>query len=168
LTLEQHDEGNETTDESMDSPVIKALRKQIAELTKERSNAPTREIIEAEVRSQLARESAISEQLIALGHPAGLSEFLKGKLGDVDVTRESVASALQGIGYQVEVAGAPEEGEAEASPSNDLANVSNLSASVRSATTGDSRIDGVSKVNMVNTQAELVELMRKEGLLAEN
>jgi hypothetical protein len=156
-------------DESMDSPVMKALRKQIKDLTQLVNNAPTRESIEAEIRAQLDRNSAISEQLIALGHPAGMSEVIRGQLGESDVTLESVASALQTIGYKVEVANGPEgEDTVQDTTSSDLANISNLSAQVRSAAGGDVRMDGVSKVNQASTQAELIELMRKDGLLSDN
>jgi hypothetical protein len=156
-------------DESMDSPVMKALRKQIKDLTQLVNNAPTRESIEAEIRAQLDRNSAISEQLIALGHPAGMSEVIRGQLGEGEVTLESVASALQTIGYKVEVANGPEgEDTVQDTTSSDLANISNLSAQVRSAAGGDVRMDGVSKVNQASTQAELIELMRKDGLLSDN
>jgi hypothetical protein len=157
-------------DESMDSPVMKALRKQIKDLTQLVNNAPTRESIEAEIRAQLDRNSAISEQLIALGHPAGMSEVIRGQLGEGEVTLESVASALQTIGYKVEVANGPEGEDTvqDTTSSSDLANISNLSAQVRSAAGGDVRMDGVSKVNQASTQAELIELMRKDGLLSDN
>jgi hypothetical protein len=149
---------------------MKALRKQISDLTKQVNSAPTRESIEAEVRSELARQSAISEQLIALRHPAGLAEFLQGKLGDAEVTFESVAEALRGIGYQVEVDGASSESEGEntAGDHTDLANVTGLSAKVRSAAQGGDADDLMRKIGQTKDQAELNALMAEAGLAVSN
>jgi hypothetical protein len=165
LTLESNTDGNEAVDESMDSPVIKALRKQVADLTKLVNNAPTRESIEAEVRGELARQSAISEQLIALGHPAGLSEFLNGKLGDADISRESVVSALQSIGFQVEASDAPAgEGHEPSESTSDLAKVTGLSAQVRSAAQGVAPVTDIQRINQAQSQEELTAIMAELGL----
>jgi hypothetical protein len=148
-----------------DSPVIKALRKQVADLTKLVNNAPTRESIEAEVRAGLARESAISEQLIALNYPSQLSEVLNGKLGEAEVSRESVAAALQGLGFKVEEPDAAQD--AEQAPQvnlSDLANVSSLSAQVRSAAVPD-HTDLATKLAGAQSQAEITALMAEAGLL---
>jgi hypothetical protein len=146
---------------------MKALRKQIKDLEKLVNSAPTRESIEAEVRVELARQTAISEQLIALRHPAGLAEFLQGKLGDAEVTRESVAEALRGIGYQVEVDGASSEpeGESPTEDHTDLANVTGLSAKVRSAAQGGDEDDLMRKIALTTNQGELNALMAEAGLV---
>jgi hypothetical protein len=169
LTQESNTEGTENLDEStVDSPVIKALRRQIKDLEKAVSTAPTRESVEAEIRESLARESAISSQLVALGHPAGLSEFLKGKLGDAEVTRDSVAAALTGIGYAVDVDGASSESGVEVSAQqSDLAKVANLSAQVRSAALGGTSDDLARKISQAQSQAELNALMEEAGLTAQ-
>jgi hypothetical protein len=170
LTQEQHTEEMDTTDESTeDSPVIKALRKQVADLTKAAKSAPSRDSVEAEIREELARESAISEQLVALGHPAGMSAILKGTLGDAEVTRESVAEALQGIGYQVEVDETAEQSDDPESSSQaaDLAKVTGLSAQVRSAANGLDPNASLSKdIAGAKTPAELNAVMEKAGLTA--
>lgn len=166
MTQDNYTDGNDAVDQSMDdSPVMKALRKQIKDLQSQVNAAPTRESIEAEIRAGLARESAISEQLIALGHPAGMSAFLNGQLGEAEVSRESVANALQSIGYQIEVDDAAQEQEVEAQANlSDLANVSRLSAQMQSITQ-PGREDNIAKVNAAQTPEELVELMRQQGLL---
>jgi hypothetical protein len=167
LTQDNNTEGDVALDESTDSPVMKALRKQIKDLEKQANSAPTRESIEAEVRDELARQSAISEQLIALGHPVGMSSLLKGQLGEAEVTRESVAEALRGIGYQVEVDGASSEPEGEDSTQDhtDLANVTGLSAKVRSAAQGGDEDDLMRKIALTTNQGELNALMAEAGLV---
>lgn len=168
MTQENYTDGTDAVDQSVDdSPVMKALRKQVKDLQAQVNAAPTRESIEAEIRAGLARESAISEQLIALGHPAGMSAVLNGKLGEAEVTRESVAEALQSIGYKVEVEdAASDEGSEPVGNQSDLANVSRLSAQMQSASQ-PGRLDDTSKVLATQSPEELVELMRSQGLLAE-
>ena len=165
MTLENNTDGTDAVDESADSPVMKALRQQIKDLKDLVKAAPTRESIEAEIRAGLARESAISEQLIALGHPAGMSVVLNGKLGEAEVTRESVASALQSIGYKVEVDdAAQDEGNEPTVNQSDLANVSSLSAQVRSAA-GPDHSDLATKIANAQSQQEVAALMGEAGLI---
>jgi hypothetical protein len=147
---------------------MKALRKQIKDLQSQVNSAPTRESIEAEIREGLARESAISEQLIALNHPAGLSEFLKGKLGDAEVTRESVAEALKGIGYQVEEADASEgDGTEQSAQASDLAKVSTLSSRVRSAAQGEPSDAAMQRIQGAESPEKLAAIMAELGLSAQ-
>lgn len=166
MTLDNNTEGADAQDGSMeDSPVIKALRKQIRDLENANKSAPTRESIEAEIRTELERESAISSQLIELGHPAGMSAFLKGKL-EGDVTRESVVAALEGIGYKVEVPDAAEGSDgAAAAGQSDLARVASLSAQVASAASGASSDDIMQRINQAQTPAELQAIMAEAGAL---
>jgi hypothetical protein len=90
-----------------------------------------------------------------------------GKLGDAEVTRESVAAALTGIGYAVDIDGASSEsGEEDSAQHSDLARVSNLSAQVRSAATGSTSDDLMRKISQANSQAELSALMAEAGLAA--
>jgi hypothetical protein len=106
--------------------------------------------------------------LIALNHPAGLSEFLKGKLGDAEVTRESVAEALKGIGYQVEEADAPAgDGTEQSAQASDLAKVSTLSSRVRSAAQGEPSDAVMQRINKADTPAELAAIMAELGLSAQ-
>jgi hypothetical protein len=167
LTTDNDTEGTETQDQSTDdSPVIKALRKQISDLTSELKSAPTRELVEAEVRTELERESAISEHLVALGHPTGMSAVLKGKLGDAEVTKETVITALQGIGYEVDVTDASPESDNEdsAQQASELAKVQGLSAKVQAATQGNTTDDLTQRINQTDSREELRQLMDEEGL----
>lgn len=158
-------EGTETQDESTDNELIRSLREQLKEKDKQLKSAPTRESVEAEIRTELERESAISEQLVALGHPKGMSAVLKGKLKeDAEVTRDSVAEALTSIGYEVEVEGAATESESEKSVNQEgLAKVSELSAKVRTTASGDAP-DPIARLNQAATQADLVALTEELGL----
>lgn len=170
LTQEASTERDQPTDESSeDSEVLNTVRKRNRELEKELKSRPTRDELEAEIRTELERENAISEQLVALGHPKGLSEFLKGRLEeDAEVSREAVALALQGIGYQVEVDGAAEqsEGREPSSQETELAGVANLSAQVRSAASGevDPSAALAKKINAATTPQELEQAMREAGV----
>lgn len=170
MTQEGYTDTTDATEESMDdSPIIKALRKQIRDLEKAVNAAPTRESIEAEVRGELARQAAISAQLIELGHPAGMWEAVKGRLGESEVTRDSVAEALRGIGYQVEVVEAPEESGGEASVNvSDLAKVTSLSAQVRSAAQGVDPGDVMRKINQATSPEDLQAILVEAGLAVSN
>jgi hypothetical protein len=169
LTVESYTEETGAEDLSIDdSPIIKALRTQIRDLEKAVKAAPSRESIEAEIRTELERTKAISEQLIALGHPVGMAAVLQGRLGDADVTADAVAEALRGIGYQVEIGGAPEgNGEQPAAVNSQLAQVANLSAQVStaSASTPASFLD---RINSAKDSAELNAIMAEAGELQQS
>lgn len=167
MTQDNLTNGTDTPDESVDdSPVIKALRKQVADLNKALKDTPSREDIEADIRTQLERESAISAQLVALGHPAGMAAFLKGQLGDAEVTLESVTAALEGIGYQVAVPGESSDTEGTTTPQvPDLARVSSLSASVQAAAKGDSSGSLTEKIAAAQSREEVTALMAEAGLV---
>lgn len=175
MTDSDHTEGVDTTDESnQDSEVLNTVRKRNRELEKELKSRPTREELEAEIRTELGREKALGEQLVALGHPAGMSAILKEKLKGEDITlaegqraHPKVIEALQGVGYQVEVPDAAPESSSEPSQESDLAKVQSLSASVRSAASGADLTDSVAKkIAAAKTPAELAETMREAGLTA--
>lgn len=157
---------NDTSDGSTDdSGVMKALRKQIKDLENQLKSAPSRESVEAEIRTELERESAISEQLIALGHPVGMANILKGTLGDADVTLDSVAQALQSIGYSVEVPDETSKSDAdESEEASNLARVTNLSAQVQSAAQGGDLDDVLQKIGQAETPAQLAAIMAEAGL----
>lgn len=169
MTVDNHTDTDDTVDQSIDdSPIIKALRSQIRDLEKAVKSAPTRESIEAELRNELVREKAITEQLIALGHPAGMWTTVNGRLGEADVTADAVAEALRGIGYQVEIGGAPEgNGEQPAAVNSQLAQVANLSAQVStaSASTPASFLD---RINSAKDSAELNAIMAESGELQQS
>ena len=170
MTQDNYTDATDAVDQSVDdSPVIKALRKQIKDLEAITKNAPTRESIEAEVRQELERKSAISTLLIELGHPAGMSAVVNGTLGDAEVSRESVANALRSIGYQVEDADAPVD-EGSEPPSQklaDLAKVSDLSSQVRAASQGSSLASEIEKIAQAQSPEELVRLAAEGGWLTQ-
>jgi hypothetical protein len=168
LTLDNNTEPVETPDQpdAEDSGVIKGLRADVKDLKAQVKAAPSREVLEAEIRSELARESAIKEQLVSLGHPAGIMELVSGKLGEAEVTKESVAEALTGIGYEVDVDGAGSGDDANTGdPSSDLAKVTSLSAQVQSAAQNVPADDVGQKIAEAETPAQLAEIMAKADLL---
>lgn len=168
---ESYTDAVDAVDQSMDdSPVIKALRKQVKDLETQVKSAPTREAIEAEIRTELERSKAITEQLIALGHPAGMSATVNGKLGDAEVTADAVAEVLRGIGYQVGAADAPEGdgGQPAAQADSDLAKVATLSAQVATAATGTTSDSLIERINSAKDSAELQAIMASAELLQSN
>ncbi len=150
-----------------DNSLIRGLRSEIKGLQKELKARPDRDTLAAELKDQLSRDTAIETQLISFGHPAGILDTVKGKLGDVEVTAEAVAEALRGIGYQVDVDDATSDQEEVTEPEvTDLAKVTNLSAQVQSAAKGiDSRNVGV-RIAQADSPEEVTEIMDEAGLLA--
>lgn len=151
-----------------DNAVIKALRKQIRDLQAAVANAPTREDIEAEIRADLTRETAIADLLVGLGHPKGMSAVVKGKMGDAEVTVEAVAQALQSLGYAVEAADgetAGSGGEVSEAQSN-LVNVTSLSAQVQAAASGGGKESVEERIAKAQSPAEVAAIMAEAGLAA--
>lgn len=169
MTQEASTETTEATDEANDNELIRSLRAQLKEKEKELKARPDRETLAAELRTELERDNAITAELGRLGHPAGILDAVKGRLEeDAEVSRETVAQALQGIGYQVEVEDAAEqsEGKEPSSQESELAGVANLSAQVRSAASGEVDPSAAlsKKINAATTQQELEQAMREAGL----
>ena len=94
-----------------------------------------------------------------------MSDLLQGRLGETEVTRESVAEALRSIGYQVEIDGAASNQEEQPAPNPDLAGVADLSAQVRSAALGQDSRDIASKIAQAQTPEELARLAAEGGFL---
>jgi hypothetical protein len=165
LTQDSNIDTTEAVDESSESAVIRALRKQIKDIEAELKGRPDRPTLEAEIRESLKRDNAIEGVLTTLGHPAGILDVVKAKLGDAEVTRDSVADALRGIGYQVEVDDAPAgEGHEPSESESDLAKVASLSAQVRSAAQGVAPVTDIQRINQAQSQAELNAIMAELGL----
>jgi hypothetical protein len=170
LTQDNHTEGVEPQDTGggEDSAIIKALRKQVKDQKAELESRPDRETLIAELRNELVRDGAIEEELTFFGHPKGILDTVKGKLGDAEVTRESVAEALKGIGYQVEEADASAgDGTEQSAQASDLAKVSTLSSRVRSAAQGEPSDAAMQRINKADTPAELAAIMAELGLSAQ-
>lgn len=171
MTEDINTDTTDVEDESVsteDSPVIRALRKQIKDLQAVTKNAPKREDIEAAVRADLARETAIADLLIGLGHPKGMSAVVKGKMGDAEVTLEGVAEALQSLGYAVagEDEGAVGSGGETPEAHSDLVNVANLSAQVRATASGSNKESVEDRIAKAQSQAEVNAIMVEAGLAA--
>ena len=151
-----------------DNSLIRDLRAQIKDLAKELKAKPDRDTLAAELKDQLSRDMAIETQLIGFGHPAGILDIVKGKLGDAEVTAEAVAEALTGIGYKVDVEDATSEHEEVTEPEvTDLAKVTDLSAQVQSAAKGLDSRDVSGRINQADSQEELTEIMKEAGLYAD-
>jgi hypothetical protein len=161
-TTETLDEGNG----SEESGVLKSLRVQIKDLKAELKSRPERETLLAEFQAEQGLNAAIETHLVALGHPVGMRDAVKGKLGDADVTLEGVATALTGIGYEVDVenAGSGQEGGSTTTAS-ELAGVSDLSAQVQSAAGSGSPAPVIDQINQATSQADLVKIAAEGGFL---
>jgi hypothetical protein len=170
LTQDNYTDTTDDVDESgaSESELLRNLRKQLKEKDKELAARPDREALEAEIRNRLKRESAIETELMSLGHPAGIRPVVEGKLGDAEVNRETVAEALRGIGYQIEVPEAPDgSGGNPATSQSDLANVASLSAQVRSIASGGGEDTVMKQIAAAKTPQELAEIAAKGGFLTQ-
>lgn len=169
LTLDNPGNTVDTQDEGVDSPVIKALRSQIKDLERELKARPDRDTLAAELRTQLDRDNEIIAQLKAHGHPAGILDVVKSKLGDGEVTSEGVASALTGIGYQLDGAGTVQDSGVQDNPDlSDLAKVTSLSREVSSAASGATPDSIMDKISSAQSPEELAAVMGEAGLTAEH
>jgi hypothetical protein len=155
----------EAIDAQDESGVIKALRSQIKDLEKDLKSRPDRDTLEAEFLTQQERNSAISSQLVDLGHPAGMSAIIAEKMGEGDVTRESVTATLQGLGYNLEATPETAPDPSETSESDQaLAEVTSLSSQVASAAGNPPADDTMAKIAATETREELAALMAEKGL----
>jgi hypothetical protein len=157
-----------TTEPQDESGVIKGLRQQLkdkdARISELENSIPDTETLEAEIRERLKRDSAIEAELGRLGHPVGILGVVKDKLGENEVNTQSVAEALQGIGYEVDVEGAAQGQADQASPEHaDLARVTQLSNQVSSATQGDPSASVVDRINSAQSAAEIEKIMSEIG-----
>lgn len=156
--------GDESVNSSSeDSAVIKALRAEVKELQREVKGAPKRSELEAELRTQLAREFAIEGQLEALGLPKAVRELVDKQLSG-EVTRESVLAAVTGIGFQVTPNAGSSQTEAN-SQAGDLAQVAGLSAQVAAAASNTPE-PVARKIAQATTPEELAAVMAEQGLLS--
>lgn len=158
--MEEIDQGVETsTDES---GVIKALRIQLKEQEKELKARPAREDLESEIRSKLKRESDIAALLTKQGQPSGLAEFALSKIGDQEVTEESVAGFLQGLGFDTQPVSS--DGQTSAPQAQQLAEVSTLASQVSAAASNTpAGIDD--RIAKAQSPAELAAIMSEIGAL---
>jgi hypothetical protein len=146
-----------------ESGVMKALRKQIRDLEGELKSRPSRDSLEAELRSQLEREKAAASQLVEKGHPAGLAELMLQKIdSDADITEEVVDGFLKGLGYESQ---APQS-ESKSEPSEQerqLAEVTQLSRQVSVAATGEQTDDVMKRIGEAKSVSELAAIAAQGG-----
>ena len=159
--MEEIDQGAEaSTDES---GVIKALRIQLKEQEKELKARPAREDLESEIRTQLKRESDIAALLTKQGQPSGLAEFALSKIGDQEVTEESVAGFLQGLGFGT---GSVSADDQNAAPSNQqLAEVTDLASRVSAAASNAPAGNVEDRIAKAQSLAEIEVIMAEIGAL---
>jgi hypothetical protein len=162
-----NDTGNDQDQSSEDSPVMKALRQQIKDLKDQLKAAPDRDSLAAEIRAELARDSAIEARLVSHKIPVGILDSVKSKLGDAEATAEAVDKALSDIGFSVDGTDAgSDQSNQDSQQQGDLAGVASLSAQVQSAAGQATPANAVEAVNQAKTREELIEAARKGGFLA--
>lgn len=168
MTQDQHTDVVDTTDEEQESSVLNSVRKELREALKELKARPDRDELAVELKAELADNTAIEDLLIGFGHPKGILDTVKGKLGDAETTKETVAKALQDIGYKVEITDVSSEEDSQESTENaDLATVTSLSEKVQSATQGDTTANVEAQIGEAETQDQVDAIMKKAGLLTE-
>jgi len=170
LTQESNIEATEAEGEGEESATFADLRRQLKEAQKELKSRPDRDTLTADIRSQLERDTAIESALVQFGHPKGILDVVKGKLGDAEVTPEGVAEALTSIGYVVDVEGAASsQGEvAPATQPDALANVTQLGQQVRSAAESGSGASVEQRIAGAKTRDELAAIAEETGILGHN
>lgn len=168
MTQDQHTNVVDTTDEEQESSVINDLRAQLRAKDKELKAKPDRDELAVELKAELADDNAIEALLIGFGHPVGILDTVKGKLGDAETTKETVGKALQDIGYKVEITDVSSEQDSQGSTENtELATVTGLSAQVQSAVQGDATVNVKTQLGEAETQDQVNAIMEKAGLLTE-
>ena len=168
MTQDNDTDTVDVQDTDQDSSVIQTLRKELKEAKAELKATPDRETLVAELKEQLSRDTAIETQLIGFGHPKGMLDTVKAKLGDAEVTAEAVTEALTSIGYKVDVEDATSDHEEVTdSEDTDLAKVTSLSAEVQSAAKDLDSRDLTSRINQAESQEELTAIMKEADLYAD-
>ena len=101
-----------------------------------------------------------------LGHPEGMLETVKAKVGDAEVNRDAVAQALTSIGYKVaddnDASSADAEDSAQANEA--LAKVSSLSSEVSSAAQNPPADQAKRKISEAKTMDELIAATQEAGI----
>jgi len=167
LTQELDANGDPVTEEGSESAVLNGVRKELREALKELKSRPNRDELRVELKAELAGDTQIETLLEGFGHPKGILETIKGKLGESEATAETVAAALTSIGYKVDVEGAAstetEGGKSETE--TELAKVSKLSAEVQATAKSGTTVDVTDQIAAADTQEEVNTIMAKAGLL---
>jgi len=159
--MEEIDQGAEASAD--ESGLLKALRIQLRDQEKELKARPAREDLEVEIRTQLKRESDIAALLTKQGQPSGLAEFALSKIGDQEVTEESVAGFLKGIGFDANPVSS--DGQTAASPNQQLAEVTDLASRVSAATSNAPAGNVEDRIAKATSLAEIETIMSEIGAL---
>ena len=159
--MEEIDQNAETSAD--ESGVIKALRIQLKEQEKELKARPAREDLESEIRTQLKRESDIAALLTKQGQPSGLAEFAILKIGDQEVTEESVAGFLQGLGFDAQSVSS--DGQTSAPQTSTLAEVTDLASRVSAAASNAPAGNLEDRIAKAQSLAEIETIMAEAGAL---
>ena len=168
MTQEQYAGDGDVSDESSESSVLNGVRRELREAQKALKAKPDRDEMRAELKAELAGDFKIETLLEGFGHPKGILDTVKGKLGETEATVESVAKALTSIGYTVDVEGASSSDESvESNTEADLAKVANLSAQVQATTQGGASANVMDRISAANSNAEVEAIMAEAGLLQE-
>lgn len=146
---------------SDESGVVKALRSQIRDLERELKTRPARDDLESQIRTQLKREADAAAQLIEQGHPAGLARFMLSEIGDAEITAESVAGYLKGLGYDTKPTSS--EGQEPASPNQQLAEVASLASRVSSAANNAPADNVMERIQRAAGRDEVRAIMEEIG-----
>jgi len=158
---EEIDQGAEASAD--ESGLLKALRIQLRDQEKELKARPAREDLEVEIRTQLKRESDIAALLTKQGQPSGLAEYALSKIGDQEVTEESVAGFLKGLGFDAQPVSA--DGQIAAPPNQQLAEVSTLASQVSAAASNAPAGNVEDRLAKASSLAEIETIMREIGAL---
>jgi hypothetical protein len=146
-----------------ESPVLKALRRQIKDLEQELKARPAEQEVESRLRAQLKREADAAALLTGLGHSSGLAEFMLQKIGDAEITADAVSGFLQGIGLTADSASS--EGEQPPSQNQQLADVTTLAGRVSAAASNTPTGDLAARIAAAQTQEQVNALMEEAGLV---
>jgi len=146
-----------------DSPVMKALRSQIRDLEKALKDRPAPEEVESKLRNQLKREADAAALLTKQGQPSGLAEFMLSKIGDQEVSEQSVAGFLQGLGFDAKPAS--DDGQETAPATQQLAEVADLAGRVSAAASNAPVGNLEDRIAKATTRAEIDAIMAEAGLM---
>lgn len=148
------------------SAVIKALRAQIRDLEKDLKAAPDAESIIAEYEAGRQRTGAVEAALVSQGVPKGIAPLVQDKLGESEVTDESVAKILADLGFQAEEdQGASGQGERGTSREEALPGVTELGTQVRAAAQGGSAASIMQQINAATSRGEVAKIAEEAGFL---
>lgn len=148
--------------------LVKDLRAQLKARPKEDEVQKRIDNAVAEALSARDRDDAIKSVLIARDVPAGVSELVAKKLGESDVTEESVAEVLTTIGFDASPSGGDSSEKAtEPVKAEALAGVTDLANQVKTSGEGGSTAPVADQFNAAQSREEILEIAAREGLLTE-